>query len=122
MQVFHYNRSRKNRAQKYSGKADWEIISEIASFSKVPIIGNGDITITQWPLSSNKLRAALRHDRTRSNRQSVDLSGHEPSLTERIDCAKETLEAMLEYYGDHGLILAESIWSIIFMVSIMQVA
>ncbi len=31
-------------SQGYSGKADWELISEVANSVKIPVIGNGDIT------------------------------------------------------------------------------
>ncbi|MHA1541120.1 MAG: tRNA dihydrouridine synthase DusB [Alphaproteobacteria bacterium] len=33
----------RTRSQMYSGSANWEIISELADISKIPIIGNGDI-------------------------------------------------------------------------------
>lgn len=34
----------RTRSMGYTGKADWNIIREIKSFSRVPIFGNGDIT------------------------------------------------------------------------------
>ncbi|MEZ4813754.1 MAG: tRNA-dihydrouridine synthase [Bdellovibrionota bacterium] len=46
----------RTRAQGYSGQPDWDFISEIASESKVPIIGNGDI-IT-GPLAAARLRTS----------------------------------------------------------------
>ena len=33
----------RTRAQGYSGQSDWSFIQELASLSKIPIIGNGDI-------------------------------------------------------------------------------
>ncbi|HPA73110.1 MAG TPA: tRNA-dihydrouridine synthase family protein, partial [Spirochaetota bacterium] len=33
----------RTRSQMYSGEADWDIIGEIASASRLPIVGNGDI-------------------------------------------------------------------------------
>jgi tRNA-dihydrouridine synthase B len=97
----------RTRAQKYSGKADWDIITEIASFSKVPIIGNGDITDSA--MAHERLRqsgcAAVMIGRAAIGNPWI-FSGLMPSISERIDCAKEHLEAMLEYYGDYGLILS----------------
>lgn len=34
----------RTRAQGYSGNADWEMIADVKAKSKIPIIGNGDIT------------------------------------------------------------------------------
>ncbi len=33
----------RTRAQGYSGKADWDVIGEVASAVKIPVIGNGDL-------------------------------------------------------------------------------
>lgn len=46
----------RTRQQGYSGQPDWDFIAEIASESKVPIIGNGDI-IT-GPLAAARLRTS----------------------------------------------------------------
>jgi tRNA-dihydrouridine synthase B len=97
----------RTRAQKYSGLADWDIISEIASFSKVPIIGNGDIT--DHSMAQDRLAqsgcAAVMIGRAAIGNPWI-FSGLTPTLSERIDCAKEHFESMLEYYGDYGLILS----------------
>ncbi len=37
----------RTRAQGYSGKADWDLISEVKSKSPLPIIGNGDLNTPQ---------------------------------------------------------------------------
>lgn len=46
----------RTRAQGYSGQPDWDFIAEVASVSKIPIIGNGDI-IT-GPLAAARLRTS----------------------------------------------------------------
>ena len=37
----------RTRAQAYSGQADWDYITEVKKHSKLPIIGNGDLTNTE---------------------------------------------------------------------------
>ncbi len=46
----------RTRAQGYSGQPDWDFISELASKSKIPIIGNGDII--SGPLAAARLRTS----------------------------------------------------------------
>lgn len=40
----------RTRAQGYSGEADWEMIGELKSRTKMPIIGNGDLTTPELAL------------------------------------------------------------------------
>jgi nifR3 family TIM-barrel protein len=44
----------RTRAQGYSGEADWEFIGEVKAKSKIPIIGNGDLTTAE--LAYKRLR------------------------------------------------------------------
>ncbi len=44
----------RTRAQAYNGKADWDYIAEVKSKSKIPILGNGDITSPQ--LANQRLK------------------------------------------------------------------
>jgi nifR3 family TIM-barrel protein len=97
----------RTRAQKYTGLADWDIIGEIAEFSKVPIIGNGDIKSydeAMHRLGSTKCSAVM------IGRASVGnpwiFTGHTPSIDERFDCAIEHVDAMVGYYGEYGVVLA----------------
>jgi tRNA-dihydrouridine synthase B len=46
----------RTRAQGYSGLADWDIISQVAQQSKIPIIGNGDIV--SGPLAVARLQTS----------------------------------------------------------------
>jgi tRNA-dihydrouridine synthase B len=96
----------RTRQQKYTGLADWDIISEIADFAKVPIIGNGDIQTHAEALNKLKTsgcdavmigRAALGNPWVFSDKQ--------PSRTEVIEQIKSHLEMMLEHYGEYGVIL-----------------
>jgi tRNA-dihydrouridine synthase len=41
----------RTRAQGYSGRADWDLIRQIAATSPIPIIGNGDILTAEDALS-----------------------------------------------------------------------
>lgn len=41
----------RTRAQGYSGLANWDYIAEVAANSKIPIIGNGDITNAEMAVS-----------------------------------------------------------------------
>lgn len=40
----------RTRAQGYSGDADWDYIAEVKSKSKIPVLGNGDLTTPQLTL------------------------------------------------------------------------
>lgn len=97
----------RTRAQKYTGKADWDIIGEISAISRVPIIGNGDID--SFETAQSKLHnygcTAVMIGRAAIGNPWI-FSGHTTSLDERINCAANHLRAMVEYYGEYGTILA----------------
>jgi tRNA-dihydrouridine synthase B len=44
----------RTRAQKYEGKADWNLIGEVKTKAKIPIIGNGDILSAEQALKRRK--------------------------------------------------------------------
>lgn len=96
----------RTKQQKYTGLADWEIISEIAEHANVPIVGNGDILTYNDALKRLKEsgcsavmigRAAVGNPWIFSNKT--------PSLTERLNLIKKHLDMMIDYYGDYGIIL-----------------
>jgi tRNA-dihydrouridine synthase B len=97
----------RTRAQKYTGHADWEIISEIASLSSVPVIGNGDIVTYEDALSRLRTSgcAAVMIGRGAIGNPWI-FSGETPSITDRIDCAERHFNDMVAYYGDYGMILS----------------
>lgn len=104
----------RTRAQGYSGVADWNIIGEVKSSVKIPVIGNGDIDTPE--------KAQERIDQTGVDGIMVGraLLGH-PWLLNKIHCALkglpepenqdieqikntllEHLRFLVQYYGEFG--------------------
>ncbi|HNX59691.1 MAG TPA: tRNA dihydrouridine synthase DusB [Spirochaetota bacterium] len=97
----------RTRAQKYTGRADWDVIAEIAEISKVPVIGNGDIMSyneAMKRLSETKCSAVMIGRAAIGN--PWIFTGHTPTIDERFDCALDHVNAMISYYGEYGVILA----------------
>ncbi len=96
----------RTRAERFGGEADWEIIREIASAARIPVVGNGDIA------SFDEARGRL-HDSgcaaVMIGRGAVGhpwiFSGRIPSADEVIEEIHTHLSLMLEFYGEYGLIL-----------------
>jgi tRNA-dihydrouridine synthase B len=97
----------RTRSQKFTGTADWKTISEIAAFSPVPIIGNGDIHSYDEGMQryNESGCAAVMIGRSAIGNPWI-FSGHIPDLRERIMCARRHFCMMTDYYGDYGIILA----------------
>ena len=96
----------RTKAQGYGGTADWNVIAEIASVSRVPIVGNGDIRSHEeaWQrLASSGCRAVMIGRGALGN--PWVFSGEAPSLPDIAAQIVEHLEMMLSHYGDRGLIL-----------------
>ncbi|MDY6935806.1 MAG: tRNA dihydrouridine synthase DusB [Spirochaetota bacterium] len=96
----------RTKAQMFGGEADWDIIKEIKEKSKVPIIGNGDIT------SCSEARRRLHSsgcDAVMIGRGAIGnpwiFSDSIPTINEIIKQIKEHLGMMLEHYGERGIIL-----------------
>lgn len=96
----------RTRAQKYNGLADWNVISEIAGKSRVPIIGNGDISTFDEAHSRLKSSgcSAVMIGRGAIGNPWI-FNGHIPDTTEIINQIKCHIDMMLEQYGDYGLTL-----------------
>ncbi len=91
-------------AQKYGGKADWDIISEIAGSTRLPVVGNGDIGSygeAQERLEKSGCSGVM------IGRGAVGnpwiFSGEIPGVREIIGQIREHLEMMLVFHGEKGL-------------------
>lgn len=97
----------RTRAQQYSGKADWDIIEEIAGHATVPVIGNGDITTHDEAIAKLETSAchAVMIGRAALGNPWI-FSGKEPTLEQRVETVKRHILDMIDYYGEYGLILS----------------
>ena len=103
----------RTRAQMYSGKADWDIIGEVKSSVRVPVIGNGDVFSA---LDAHRLVAHTGCDGVMIGRGAQGnpwifeqigalLRGEtpcEPSANDRLALAIEHVRAEEERYGEHA--------------------
>jgi tRNA-dihydrouridine synthase B len=90
-------------AQKYTGKADWNIISRIAELSTLPVVGNGDITSYDEALERLERSgcSAVMIGRGAVGNPWI-FSGKTPTVDEVITQIKEHLELMVEFHGEKG--------------------
>ncbi len=91
-------------AQKYAGEADWNIIGEIAEFSKLPVVGNGDIDSydgAQERLKSSGCSGVM------IGRGAVGnpwiFSGERPGVEEIVRQVREHLDLMIGFHGEKGI-------------------
>lgn len=96
----------RTRDQFYSGKADWDAIGTIADFSKVPIVGNGDIASYEDAMEklSTSGCAAVMIGRAAIGNPWI-FCGQQPSYQEKIAMIKKHYECMVQHYGNYGIIL-----------------
>ena len=94
-------------SQQYTGLSNWNIIAEIASVSKLPVIGSGDIK--SYHEAFEKLNfsncTAVMIGRAAVGNPWI-FSGNTPEDKERAEAAKLHLLRMIDFYGDYGLVLA----------------
>jgi tRNA-dihydrouridine synthase len=99
----------RTKEQAYKGVADWDPIGEIKQTVRVPVIGNGDVKtvadiarITRHTGCDGVMigRAAIGNPWIfqRKDREQV-------TLQDTLDLMRRHLRAMLDYYGERGLIL-----------------
>lgn len=96
----------RTRAQQYGGAADWDIIREMVSLSRVPIVGNGDIRTHAGALERMAYSGcpAVMIGRGALGNPWI-FSGCEPTLGQVIDQIREHLDLMIDFYGDRGIVL-----------------
>jgi tRNA-dihydrouridine synthase B len=94
------------RAQQYGGSADWDVIREIASESRVPVVGNGDITSYEEALERMNFTGchAVMIGRGAIGNPWI-FSGKSPSMEDVVEQIKEHLDLMIESHGERGIIL-----------------
>jgi tRNA-dihydrouridine synthase B len=99
----------RTRMQNYGGRADWDAIAEIKQAVKIPVIGNGDVNTVA------DIERIFRHtgcDGVMIGRGAIEnpwiFSGKDRGqvdLEEVYTTMMDHLHAILEYYGDKGLVL-----------------
>lgn len=105
----------RTRAQGYNGNARWEWIGKVKQVLSIPVIGNGDIFSVDAALRCLEETGA---DGVMCSRGTLGYpflvgeidyflkTGQEkaaPTPIERLECAKEHLQALWEYKGDRGV-------------------
>ncbi|MDB9311979.1 tRNA dihydrouridine synthase DusB [Spirulina sp. CS-785/01] len=105
----------RTRAQGYNGAAQWEWIGRVKEVLSVPVIANGDIVSVEAAVRCLQLTGADGVMCARGTLGYPFLVGQidhflrtgeglpEPSVGERLDCAKEHLRGLWEYKGKRGL-------------------
>jgi tRNA-dihydrouridine synthase B len=96
----------RTRSQRYSEKANWNIIREINEKSSIPVIGNGDIMSFDEAKERQNYSGccAVMIGRGAIGNPWI-FSGSKPSTGELVDQIKHHLNLMTEFYGDRGIIL-----------------
>ncbi|WP_017306600.1 tRNA dihydrouridine synthase DusB [Spirulina subsalsa] len=105
----------RTRAQGYTGAARWEWIAKVKELLSIPVIANGDIFSVE---SAVRCLTETGADGVMCSRGTLGypfLVGEidyflqtgqllpQPSLAERLQCAKEHLQGLWEYKGQRGI-------------------
>lgn len=108
----------RTREQGYTGKARWDIIAQVKEKLSIPVIANGDIFSVEDALRCLEITNADGIMCSRGTLGYPFLVGQidyylkngkklpEPTLKERLDCAKEHLQGLWEYKGQRGIFQA----------------
>jgi tRNA-dihydrouridine synthase B len=105
----------RTRAQGYNGAARWEWIARVKELLSIPVIANGDIVSVEAAVRCLEQTGADGVMCSRGTLGYPFLVGEidfflktgqklpEPTLAERLECAKEHLRGLYEYKGERGL-------------------
>ncbi len=93
-------------SQRFGGIADWDAIREIRENASVPVIGNGDIATHAQALERHAASgcAAVMIGRAAVGNPWI-FSGGSPSVGDIVAQIMEHLDAMIDWYGEYGIIL-----------------
>ncbi len=105
----------RTRAQGYNGAAKWEWIRKVKEILTIPVIGNGDIFTVEAAVRCLEETGADGVMCSRGTLGYPFLVGEvdhflktgellaTPTPVERLECAREHLQALWEYKGDRGV-------------------
>jgi tRNA-dihydrouridine synthase B len=105
----------RTRAQGYNGAARWEWIGKVKQILEIPVIANGDIVSVDSAVQCLEVTGADGVMCSRGTLGYPFLVGEidyflkhgeylpSPSIVERLECAKEHLQALYEYKGERGI-------------------
>lgn len=105
----------RTRAQGYNGSAKWEWIGRVKEILSIPVIANGDIFSVEAAVNCLEQtgadgvmcsRGTLGYPFLVGEIDSFLKSGQPlrpPTPVERLECAREHLQALWEYKGDRGI-------------------
>jgi len=99
----------RTREQAYKGVADWDAIAEVKQAVKIPVIGNGDVKTVA---DIARIKAHTGCDGVMIGRAAIGnpwifqrKDRHQVTVEDVTALLKRHLRAMLDYYGERGLIL-----------------
>ncbi len=105
----------RTRAQGYNGSAKWEWIAKVKEILSIPVIGNGDIFTVEAAVRCLEETGADGVMCSRGTLGYPFLVGEvdhflktgellaAPTPVQRLECAREHLQALWEYKGDRGV-------------------
>ncbi|QDL08184.1 tRNA dihydrouridine synthase DusB [Brasilonema octagenarum UFV-E1] len=105
----------RTRAQGYNGNARWEWIARVKEVLSIPVIGNGDIFSVEAAVKCLEQTGADGVMCSRGTLGYPFLAGEidyflktgeelpSPTPIQRLECAKEHLQALYEYKGERGV-------------------
>jgi tRNA-dihydrouridine synthase B len=96
----------RTRAQGYNGNARWEWIARVKEVLSIPVIANGDIFSVEAAVQCLEQTGADGYPYLVGEIDYFLKTGEKlppPTSIQRLECAKEHLQALWEYKGDRGI-------------------